>query len=87
MDIVVKKLPKSMVEMTITLSWDEWSKNLSEAVGHISKEVRVEGFRKGKAPRRMIEQNGGPGMVLAEAQACGGVVAIDDDRIELQLFT
>lgn len=67
MDIVVKKLPKSMVEMTITLSWDEWSKNLSEAVGHISKEVRVEGFRKGKAPRRMIEQKVGSGMVLAEA--------------------
>ncbi len=67
MDIIVKKLQKSMVEMTITLSWDEWSKHLSEAVGHISKEVRVEGFRKGKAPRRIIEQKVGTGMVLAEA--------------------
>ncbi len=56
-----------MVEMTITLSWEEWSKNLSEAVGHLSKEVRVEGFRKGKAPRRIIEQKVGAGMVLAEA--------------------
>ncbi|MFZ1720159.1 MAG: trigger factor [Candidatus Moraniibacteriota bacterium] len=67
MDIVVKKLPKSMVEMTITLTWEDWSKHLSEAVGHISKEVRVEGFRKGKAPRRIIEQKVGTGMVLAEA--------------------
>ncbi len=56
-----------MVEMTITLPWEEWSKNLSEAVGHLSKEVRVEGFRKGKAPRRIIEQKVGAGMVLAEA--------------------
>lgn len=67
MDVSVKNLPKSMVEMTITLTWEEWSKNLSEAVGHLSKEVRVEGFRKGKAPRRMIEQKVGAGMVLAEA--------------------
>lgn len=56
-----------MVEMTITLTWEDWSKHLSEAVGHISKEVRVEGFRKGKAPRRIIEQKVGTGMVLAEA--------------------
>ena len=67
MDVSVKKLPKSMVEMTITLSWEEWSKNLTEAVGHLSKEVRVEGFRKGKAPRRIIEQKVGSGMVFAEA--------------------
>ncbi len=67
MDIVVKNLPRSMVEISITLAWDEWSKHLSEAVGHISKEVRVEGFRKGKAPRRIIERKVGTGMVLAEA--------------------
>jgi trigger factor len=67
MDIIVKNLPKSMVEMNITLSWEEWSKHVTEAVGHLSKEVRVEGFRKGKIPRRIIEQKVGTGMMLAEA--------------------
>jgi trigger factor len=67
MDISVKQLPKSRVEVNITLSWEEWSKHVTEAVGHLSKEVRVEGFRKGKVPRRIIEQKVGTGMMLAEA--------------------
>ena len=29
MDILVKKLPASRVEMSVTLAWDEWKKAVS----------------------------------------------------------
>ena len=51
MDVTVKKLPKSEVEMTIKLAWEEWGKHMDKAVENIAKEVKMQGFRPGKAPR------------------------------------
>ncbi len=63
----VKKLDKSQVEIVISVSWDEWQKYLEMAIADISKEIKIEGFRNGKAPRKMIEQKVGTAMILDEA--------------------
>lgn len=66
MDILVKKLPASRVEMSVTLAWDEW-KECDHAAEHVAKEVKVSGFRPGKVPRAIIEKRYGKEVVLHEA--------------------
>ncbi len=67
MDILVKKLPASQVEMSVTLAWDEWKKECDHAAEHVAKEVKVSGFRPGKVPRAIIEKRYGKEVVLHEA--------------------
>lgn len=67
MDIVVKKLPASQVEMHVTLGWDEWRKECDHAAEHVAKEVKMPGFRPGKVPRTIIEKRYGKEVVLHEA--------------------
>lgn len=67
MDILVKKLPASRVEMSVTLAWDEWKKECDHAAEHVAKEVKVSGFRPGKVPRAIIEKRYGKEVVLHEA--------------------
>jgi trigger factor len=66
MDIKVKKLPKSRVEMEVSIPWDEWKGEIDHAVDHLSAEIKVEGFRPGKAPRAMLEKRLGKATVLIE---------------------
>lgn len=67
MHVDIKKLPKSMVEISVSLSWDEWRKDFAHAVDEVSKSVKIEGFRAGKAPRELVEKRAGKGAILAEA--------------------
>jgi trigger factor len=60
----IKKLPNSQVEMKICVSWDEWEKYIDQAVSDFSKEIKIEGFRAGKAPRNMVEQKVGTDALL-----------------------
>lgn len=63
----IKKLPKSKVEFKISVAWNDWKKFLDEAVVEISKDVKVEGFRAGKASRKIIEQKVGKESILSTA--------------------
>ena len=67
MDIIVKKLPESKIEMSITLSWEEWQGEMGHAVEHLGKDVKVAGFRPGKVPRDVIEKRFGKEALLIEA--------------------
>lgn len=67
MHITVKKLPESKVELAITLPWDEWKSEIDHATEDLGKQVKVAGFRPGKAPRDMIEKRFGMPALLAEA--------------------
>jgi trigger factor len=60
----IKKLPNSQTEVKVCVSWDEWEKYINEAVSDFSKEIKVEGFRAGKAPRNIIEQKVGKKALL-----------------------
>ena len=67
MEITVKKLPKSRVEITVVLPWEEWKGELDHAAQHLAKNTKVSGFRPGKAPRAVIEKRFGRQVLLIEA--------------------
>ncbi len=63
----VKKMPESQVEVSVTVSWDEWKKYLDLAAADFSKEIKIQGFRGGKAPRDMVEKKVGTAALLDAA--------------------
>lgn len=63
----IKKLPKSKVEFKIVIAWDDWKDSLTQAVTQISKDVKIQGFRPGKAPKSVVEQKVGKDLILSTA--------------------
>ncbi len=86
MTVTKKDLPKSQIELTITISAAEFDKFLDQAAAKLSKEVNVEGFRPGKAPRSMMEQKLGAAKVFEEAVRLAipdtFITAIEQEKIE-----
>ena len=56
MSLQVEKLEKNMARLTIEVSADELEKALEGAFQKNKNKISIPGFRKGKAPRKMIEQ-------------------------------
>ena len=58
----LKKLSDSRVEITVTLDAKDLKAATEKALEKLSKEIRVEGFRKGKVPaevaKKFIPENG-----------------------------
>jgi trigger factor len=65
--MMIKKLPKSVIEFEITVAWADWAKYLDQAAAEVSEEIKIPGFRPGKAPRNLIEQKVGAGVLLNNA--------------------
>ncbi len=63
--IKIKQLPKSRVELTISVPAQELERFLDLAAEELSKDINVNGFRPGKAPRKIIEQKVGSEKILA----------------------
>lgn len=63
----MKKLPKSRIEFEVNVPWDKWKKYLDQAAAEISEEIKIDGFRPGKAPRKMVEQKVGQGLLYNNA--------------------
>ena len=63
----IKNLPKSEMEILIELDPLEWGRFVDEATRELGKEVKIEGFRNGKAPKEMVEQKVGQGHILEAA--------------------
>lgn len=63
----VKKLPKSEVEISVSVSWEKWQPQIEQAVKEFSKQMKVPGFRAGKAPRNIVEKQVGSAALLGEA--------------------
>jgi len=61
----IKKLPKSQVEFSITVPAAEFEKFIDAAAEELSKDLRIDGFRPGKAPRSVVEQKVGAEKILA----------------------
>lgn len=57
----------SEIEIELSIPWKEWEKYLVLAVEDISKNIKIEGFRPGKAPKDMIEKKVGKEAILNEA--------------------
>lgn len=57
MNIKVNKLENSVVEINVTVEWDEVKKVYEELLSELVQNAEVKGFRKGKAPRDLVEKN------------------------------
>jgi len=57
MKVEVKKLPKSEVQLTITVPYDVYKKWEKKALEEISKEIKISGFRSGNIPENIIREN------------------------------
>jgi len=67
MQITVELKPKSLTALTIELTADEFSKFITKAVNHLAEEIKIPGFRPGKAPRDVVEKKVSSKALLEEA--------------------
>ncbi|MBQ9767746.1 MAG: trigger factor [Lachnospiraceae bacterium] len=67
MSFKVEELGKSMVKLTIEVAADEFEKALETAYQKNKNKLSVQGFRKGKAPRSVIEKMYGVGVFYEDA--------------------
>lgn len=67
MKVNKKDLEKSQVELTIELSYEEFQPYIIKGAEKISHEVKIEGFRPGKAPYEILKQKIGEMTILEEA--------------------
>ena len=64
MSLQVEKLEKNMAKLTIEVSAEDLEKAMQAAYQKAKGRITLPGFRKGKAPRKMIEQMYGKGIFL-----------------------
>ena len=67
MSLQVEKLEKNMAKLTIEVSAEDLEKAMQNAYQKAKGRITLPGFRKGKAPRKMIEQMYGKGIFLEDA--------------------
>ncbi len=67
MSVQVEKLEGSMAKLTITVEPDVFEKAVESAYQKNKGRINIQGFRKGKAPRKMIEKIYGPEVFYEDA--------------------
>ena len=63
----VETLSPTKVKLTVEAAFDELKPELDKAYRTIGSQVKVQGFRPGKVPPRILDQRVGRGAVLEEA--------------------
>ena len=67
MPVTTERLPRSLVALTIEVEDDRLEASLKKAVRKVSQEVKIPGFRPGKAPREIVERTVGRPALIQEA--------------------
>ena len=67
MSYTVENLEKSMAKITITVSAEEFEAAMVKSYNKNKKSISIQGFRRGKAPRKMIEKMYGPEIFYEDA--------------------
>lgn len=67
MSVQVETMEKSMAKLTVTVSADEFEKAMQEAYLKQKNKIAIQGFRKGKVPRAIIEKMYGPAIFYEDA--------------------
>ena len=67
MSLQVEKLEKNMAKLTIEVSAEDLDKAMEKAYQKQKSRISLPGFRKGKAPRKMIESMYGKGLFMEDA--------------------
>ncbi len=57
MKSVINKLPDATVEITVTIPWSTIQEHYRHVVDEAVAQAELAGFRKGKAPRELVEKN------------------------------
>src|SRR3989338_2313425 len=70
----IKKLPHSQIEVEFELTKEEFQKHFDKALGYFKEHVKIDGFRKGQVPLKMVEEKIGQENLLMEA----GDLAVKD---------
>ncbi len=68
MKLTMERMPESQVLLDIAAEDDEFAQAMERAFRKVSRQINVPGFRKGHAPRFIIEQMYGREVFLSEAQ-------------------
>ena len=67
METVCNKLEKCMMEVKVTFTTEEWKDAQDKALNKLAKKVKIDGFRAGKAPAKMVKARIGKAAILEEA--------------------
>ena len=67
MSLQVEKLEKNMAKLTIEASAEDFENAVQKAYLKMKGRINIPGFRKGKAPRKMIEKMYGQGIFFEDA--------------------
>ena len=67
MSYTVEHLEKSMAKITITVDADAFEEAMVKSYNKNKKNISIQGFRKGKAPRKMVEKLYGPEVFYEDA--------------------
>lgn len=67
MNVTTEKIENHKVVLTIEVPAEELDKGIKAACKSLANRVNIPGFRKGKAPRRILEMNIGKEVILDEA--------------------
>ena len=67
MSLQVEKMEKNMAKLTVEVSAEDLDKAMEGAYKKAKNRISIPGFRKGKAPRKMIEKMYGKGVFLEDA--------------------
>lgn len=95
---VINKLPKSIVEVTVTVPWSDLAPKWNETLQRLAADVELPGFRKGQAPPNMVEQSLGQKLpdevfkavmpqALVEALQGSNIIPIDYPKYQLVSMT
>ena len=68
MSYTVENLEKSMAKITITVDADAFEEAMVKSYNKNKKNISIQGFRKGKAPRKMVEKLYGPEVFYEDAK-------------------
>ncbi|MDQ6660309.1 MAG: trigger factor [Chloroflexota bacterium] len=66
MKVSVEKLPTSEAVLEVDLTWDELEKASNKAYSKLVQQVDIPGFRRGKAPRSLLERKVGKEYIYQE---------------------
>ena len=95
MSVSVENVEKNVVALNVTVESEKFAEAVNQAAKSLAKKVNVPGFRKGKAPRRMVELTVGTaalydealdhliGPAYAQAVTESGINPVDRPEVEL----
>lgn len=67
MELNKKKLENSVVELTVSLTQEEWNDYKKKSFNKIAKTVKIDGFRKGHVPDEIVRQKVGEESIMRES--------------------